>query len=90
MCAQSTDSTATRNQLQTDQNHVKAVSEHRWIQRRPSFTSAEVEVLLQNVDMSILFHYGYINVSLTLIYLLTTICSVRVVLLYILGHHDAS
>ena len=39
-------------------NHVKAVSEHRWIQRRPSFTSAEVEVLLQNVDV---FHHGYIH-----------------------------
>src|SRR4029434_10936343 len=28
--------------------------------RRPNFTGAE-EVLLQNVDMSILFHYGYIH-----------------------------
>src|SRR4029434_5496688 len=28
---------------------------------RPNFTRAEVEVLLQNVDMSILFHYGYIH-----------------------------
>src|SRR4029434_4886800 len=60
-CAQSTDSTATRNQFQTDQNHVKAESEHRWIKRRPNFTSAEVEVLLQNLDVSILFQYGYIH-----------------------------
>ena len=29
---------------------------------RPNFTGAEVEVLLQNVDVSILFHYSYINV----------------------------
>src|SRR4029434_8995687 len=28
---------------------------------RPNFTRAEVEVLLQNVDMSILFHNGYIH-----------------------------
>src|SRR4029434_3631138 len=28
---------------------------------RPNFTRAEVEVLLQNVDMSILFHSGYIH-----------------------------
>ena len=60
-CAQSTDSTATRNQLQTDQNHVKAESKHRWIKRRPNFTGAEVEVLLQDVDVSILFHYVYIH-----------------------------
>ena len=56
-CAQSTDSTATRNQLQTDQNHVKASTG----KPRPNFTSAEVEVLLQIVDVSILFHYGYIH-----------------------------
>src|SRR4029434_5414179 len=29
--------------------------------RRPNFTGAEVEVLLQNVDVSLLFHYGYIH-----------------------------
>src|SRR4029434_2130043 len=29
--------------------------------RRPNFTGAEVEVLLQNVDVSILFHHGYIH-----------------------------
>ena len=52
---------ATRKQLQTGQNHVKAESEHRLSKRRPNFTvGAEVEVLLQNVDVSIQFHYGYI------------------------------
>src|SRR4029434_5054460 len=40
---------------------VKAESEHRSSKRRSNFTGAEVEVLLQDVDMSILFHYGYIN-----------------------------
>ena len=29
--------------------------------RRSNLTGAEVEVLLQDVDVSILFHYGYIN-----------------------------
>ena len=29
--------------------------------RTPNFTGAEVEVLWQNVDVSILFHYGYIH-----------------------------
>ena len=29
--------------------------------QRPNFTGAEVEVLLQNIDVSILFHYGYIH-----------------------------
>ena len=29
--------------------------------RRPYFAGAEVEVLLQNVDVSILFHYDYIH-----------------------------
>src|SRR4029434_2261827 len=29
--------------------------------RRSNFTGAEVEVLLQDVDVSILFHNGYIN-----------------------------
>src|SRR4029434_8451231 len=47
--------------LQTHQNHVKAESQHRSSKRRPNFTSAEVEVLLQKVDVSILFHYGYIH-----------------------------
>ena len=28
---------------------------------RPNFTGAEVEALLQNVDVSILFHYGYVH-----------------------------
>src|SRR4029434_6724981 len=52
---------ATRNQLQTDQNQVKAEGKHRWIKCSPNFTSAEVEVLLQNVDVSILFQYSYIH-----------------------------
>ena len=38
-------------------NHVKASTG----KPRPNFTGAEVEVLLQNVDVSILFHYGYIH-----------------------------
>src|SRR4029434_8295796 len=42
-------------------SHVKAESEHRPSKRRFIFTGAEVEVLLQDVDVSILFHYGYIN-----------------------------
>ena len=42
-------------------SHVKAESEHRSSKRRSNFTGAEVEVLLQDVDVSILFHYGYIN-----------------------------
>ena len=55
--------------------------------RRPNFTGAEVEVLLQNVDVSILFHYGYIHaIELVLIYLFTAIRSVRIVLLFLLGH----
>ena len=58
---------------------------------KPNFTGAEVQILLQNVDVSILFHCGYIHaIELVLIYLFTYICSVRVVLLFILGHHDAS
>ena len=52
---------AMRKQLQTDQNHVKAESKHRSSKRIPNFTGVEVEVLLQNVDVSILFHYGYIH-----------------------------
>src|SRR4029434_4345989 len=42
-------------------SHVKAESEHRWSKRRSNFTGAEVKVLLQDVDVSILFHNGYIN-----------------------------
>src|SRR4029434_752310 len=53
---------ATRKKLQTDQNHVKAESEHWSSKRRSNFTGAEVEVLLQDVDVSILFHYDYIHV----------------------------
>src|SRR4029434_5013365 len=52
--------------------------------RQPNFTGAEVELLLQNVDVSILFHYDYsisTRLSLVLIYLFTAICSVRIVLL---------
>ena len=82
---------ATRKQLQTHQNHVKAESEHRKrSKRRPNFTGAEVEVLLQNVDVSILFHYGYIHPSSVLIYLFTAICSVHILLLFMLGHYDGS
>ena len=29
--------------------------------RRSNLTGAEVEVLLQDVDVSVLFHYGYFN-----------------------------
>ena len=77
--------------LHTDQNHLKAESEHKSSKCKPNFTGAEVEVLLQNVGVSILFHYGYIHrLSLVLIYLFTAICSVRIVLLFMLGHHDAS
>src|SRR4029434_3104908 len=80
-CAQSTDSTATQNQLQTDQNHVKAESKHRWIKRRPNFTSScRMCPLYSNMPIST-------RLSLMLIYLFTYICSVRVVLL---EHHDAS
>src|SRR4029434_1411034 len=81
---------ATRKQLQTEQNHVKAENEHRTSKRRPNFTGAEVEVLLQNVDVSILFHHGYIHTIEFSADLFTYICSVRGVLLFILGHHDAS
>src|SRR4029434_3822182 len=42
-------------------SHVKAESEHWSRKRRSNFTGAEVEVLLQDEDVSILFHYGYIN-----------------------------
>src|SRR4029434_2664313 len=41
---------------------VKAESEHLSSKRRSNFTVAEGEVLLQGEDVSILFHYGYINV----------------------------
>src|SRR4029434_8905318 len=40
-------------------SHVKAESGHRSSKRRSNFPGAEV--LLQDVDVSILFHYGYIN-----------------------------
>lgn len=43
-------------------SHVKAESGHRSSKRRSNFNGAEVEVLLQDVDFSILFQYGYINV----------------------------
>src|SRR4029434_582341 len=36
-------------------------SEHWSSKHRPNFTGAEVEVLLQNVDVAILFHYLYIH-----------------------------
>ena len=52
MCAHSTGNAKATSE--TDQNHVKAAPVN------PD-TGAEVEVLLQNVDVSILFHYGYIN-----------------------------
>src|SRR4029434_2063813 len=76
--------------------HRKCESNFRLIKimsmRAPvNFTAAEVEVLWQNVGVSILFHYGYIHrLSLVLIYLFTAICSVRIVLLFMLGHHDGS
>src|SRR4029434_224833 len=61
---------------------------------RPNFTGAEVEVLLQNVDVECSPLYSTMAISmllsLVLIYLFTAICSVRVVLLFILGHHGAS
>ena len=56
--------------------------------RRPNFTGAEVEVLLQNVDVSTMAIST--RLSLVLIYLFTAICSVRIVILFMLGHHDAS
>ena len=42
-------------------SHVKAESGHRSSKRRSNFTGAEVGLLLQDVDVSILFHYGYIK-----------------------------
>ena len=42
-------------------SHVKAEIGHQSTKRRSNFTGAEVEVLLQDVDVFILFHYGYIN-----------------------------
>src|SRR4029434_1310999 len=42
-------------------SHVKAESEHRSSKRKSKFTGAEVNELLQDVDVSILFHNGYIN-----------------------------
>ena len=56
MCAHSTGNAKVTSE--TDQNHVKATTPV----NPPNFTGAEVEVLLQNVDVSILFHYyGYIH-----------------------------
>src|SRR4029434_1855128 len=52
-------------------SHVKAESEHRSSKRSSNFTGAEVEVLLQDVDVSILFHNGYINAMCLFIYSLT-------------------
>ena len=40
-------------------------------------------VYLQNIDVSILFHYGYIHASSVLIYLITAICSAGVVLVFV-------
>ena len=40
---------------------VKAESKHWSSKRNSNFTGAELEVLLQDEDVSILFHYGYIN-----------------------------
>ena len=70
---------ATQKQLETDQ--IMSESEQWSSKCRPNFTGAEVEVLLQNVDVSILFHYGYIHAIEFSAYLfITVICSVGVVL----------
>ena len=60
---------------------------HQSSKRKSNFTGAEVEVLLQDVDVSILFHYGYINTIEFSAYLFIHLhlqCSCRVVLLFIL------
>src|SRR4029434_10457385 len=57
MCAHSTGNAKATSE--TDQNNFKASTG----KPRPNFTRAEVEVLVQNVDMSILFHYGYIHAT---------------------------
>src|SRR4029434_3376514 len=49
------------DRIHTKASHVKEESKHRSSKPRSNFTGAEVEVLLQDVDVSILFHYGYIN-----------------------------
>src|SRR4029434_10358187 len=54
-CAHSTGNAKATSE--TDQNHFKASTG----KPRPNFTREEVEVLLQNVDVSILFHYVYIH-----------------------------
>ena len=72
-------------------SHVKAESEHRSSKRRSNFTGAEVEVLLQDVDVPFYSTMAIsTRLSSVLIYLFTYICSVLVVLLFILGHHNAS
>ena len=71
-------------------SHVKAESGHRSSKRRSNFTGAEVEVLLQDVDVSIIFHYSYINVIEFSAYLFIHFTFAVFVLLFILGHHDAS
>ena len=68
-------------------SHVKVESGHRSSKQRSNFTGAEVEVLLQDVDVSILFHYGYIDTIEFSAYLFIHLhlqCSCRVVLLFIL------
>src|SRR4029434_11139247 len=42
-------------------SHVKVESGHRSSKCRSNFNGAEVEVLLQDEDVYILFHYGYIH-----------------------------
>src|SRR4029434_2462445 len=56
-CAVRIDRIHAKATSETDQNHFKASTG----KPRPNFTRAEVEVLLQNVDMSIPFHCGYIH-----------------------------
>ena len=52
---------ATRKQLETDQNHVKAESEHRSSKHRPNFTSAEVEATVAEcVHNAYLFIHLYL------------------------------
>ena len=55
VCAHSTGNAKATSE--TDQNHFKASTG----KPRHNFTREEVEVLLQNVDVSILFHYVYIH-----------------------------
>ena len=75
-----------------DRIHAKATQKRVKVEvkrskRRSNFTGAEVQVLLQNVDVSILFHYGYIIVIEFSAYLFIHLhlqCLRRVVLLFIL------